>query len=300
MELSSAEDIKGFDRVRAINAMNLAAYHGRNDLIDAVLSLDFPEGRISPDEYPAIALPAMIAAASRDHVDTIRYLADKGANVNLVARHCTALRTAANARSYAAINALLDLGADPNIENSNGCVALHLLCDQFADADIPSIERLLPITHRRYYQRAHDWCRNSSMREKIASRGYVDAVQPADGFGGPNDKEDDRWSLPAEHPLVEQFRLALLMCENTLTDPNKLYNIHMHYYALPGSKWQPASASELEMDDALLLNIASVFRKVAKITDERLPMRIPVELAPLNLLYPEIVRRYNAWLNDDD
>ncbi|MFH1920948.1 MAG: ankyrin repeat domain-containing protein [Planctomycetota bacterium] len=101
----------------------------------------------------------MVQAAQGGHVELLRLLLDRGANVNVRSKSGdTALHTAALQGGIEALRLLLKEGADPNAKNDRGQTPLHmaisgacevnslrLLIDAGSKVDVPNKEGVTPI-----------------------------------------------------------------------------------------------------------------------------------------------------------
>lgn len=169
-DLSRVEDIlrrdprsanaRGSDGVAAVV---VALYHGRRDIADAILAReptldlhaastvgDLPRVQqlvgedptrvhaYSPDGFPPLGLAAYLG-----HLDVVRFLLSKGADVNQIGKNpskFTALTGAVASRHHDVVKVLLEAGADPNYWYGEG---LTPVLEAAAHGDIPLLELLV-------------------------------------------------------------------------------------------------------------------------------------------------------------
>lgn len=180
-------------------------------LVESGAPVNDPEGN---------SMPAIVTAACYGRFDIIQYLLENGANPNLSKDRLSALKTAADHNDYRIVKLLIDNGADPNFEN-NGEVALTLACNDKGDTEeeLNILKLLLPITDKKYHQKAYEYCVNENMRKFIKENTTVE--EPENGFGSSKYKQKLHYESPPKHPLIREIWEAYGECIDKINDPNR-------------------------------------------------------------------------------
>jgi len=185
------------------------------------------ESGVNPDDYTGHSQPAIIFASAYGNYEIVEYLLSKGGNPNNYTHDkLSALKSAADIGNLKIVKLLLKFGADPNYER-NGNVALTLACDSVHQGiNKELIELLLPITDKKYYQRAYEYCTDIEMRNMIKDLAQeITFTDPVDGYGGPKYKEKQHYETPPTNPLIRQCWELVGMYIDTFgkDDPNRAF-----------------------------------------------------------------------------
>ena len=183
------------------------------------------ESGIHPDDYTGNSMPALVCSCANGNYEITEYLLSKGANPNLyTADKRSPLKSAANIGHLEITRLLLKANADPNYEKE-GEVALTLACDQYPNKEL--IKLLLPVTDKKYYQKAYDYSTDVEIRNMIKE--YDSNLIEPSSFGGPKYKQNIHYETPPTDPLLREYWFALDLYIKTVgqQDPNRAMLIVM-------------------------------------------------------------------------
>lgn len=301
--MNFSSDVTKLTKEDAINVLGNAAAEGRADIVEKILD----RGDVHPDTMNSIGMYPIVYAASHNCVSVIKLLVQRGSSVNVIDKsRRNALKSAAANRAHESLKVLVELGADPNIETSDGEVALTLLCDNYADSCFDSICLLLPITAAKYHQLAYNACRSEEARSEIARHGFVQELGPPEGgFGGKRDKDNDKINTPPVDPLLAQLYhyLEIMLDVYRIIDPNVAFELALYKCSLGGDISKLNNPDEMHLDDSLIYRIVGHFAMLLSgsidIDDFELPDDVPEKLSRFDLLYKEVLRRYRKIEADE-
>jgi ankyrin repeat protein len=217
------------------------------------------ESGISPDAYSDVGTSPLIYAAMYGTEETIEYLLSVGADIDLCAadeydRLLNALRTVCKTKRLSIAKLLLVHQANPNLENSQGLTAIHMLCDNGTDECKEVLELLLPITDKKYLQKAYQFCSNSVLKRAVhdyCQTHEIALVEPK-RFGGSEYLDFQR----ADTPPTDRLRRQLWKCLNyyieSESDPNESFDTAMLVHQLGGSQESMSSGVLLHMMNSRL------------------------------------------------